>query len=44
MYLKNNGDVYSQQYSFHTLKAISCIKVLCCATIILKRRVAKKGK
>lgn len=32
-FLKSNGEVYPQQYSFHTLKAISCIKVLSCDKI-----------
>ncbi|MBR5596618.1 MAG: DUF3990 domain-containing protein [Lachnospiraceae bacterium] len=32
-FLRDNGEVYSQQYSFHTSKAVSCIKVLSCGTI-----------
>jgi hypothetical protein len=41
-FLKNNGEVYPQQYSFHTLKAISCIKVLSCDTIKNKRKYLKR--
>lgn len=37
-FLKNNSDVYPQQYSFHTSKAISCIKVLSCDIIKNKKR------
>lgn len=33
-FLKDNREAYPQQYSFHTLKAISCIRVLTCGTII----------
>lgn len=40
-FLKDNGEVYPQQYSFHTLKAISCIKVLSCGTIINKQKYLK---
>ena len=37
-FLKDNGEVYPQQYSFHTLKAISCIKVLSCDMINNKKK------
>lgn len=37
-FLKDNGEVYPQQYSFHTSKAISCIKVLSCDTIKNKQK------
>lgn len=40
-FIKNNRDVYPQQYSFHTLKAVSCIKVICCATINNKEKYFK---
>lgn len=40
-FLKKNGDTYPQQYSFHTLKAISCINVLSCGTIKNKKRYLK---
>jgi hypothetical protein len=40
-FLKKNGQVYPQQYSFHTLKAISCIKVLSCDTIKNKQKYLK---
>lgn len=37
-FLKNDGGVYPQQYSFHTSKAVSCIKVLSCGTIKNKQK------
>lgn len=37
-FLKDNGQVYPQQYSFHTLNAISCITVLSCGTIKNKQK------
>lgn len=40
-FLKDNGEVYPQQYSFHTQKAISCIKVLSCGIIINKQKYLK---
>lgn len=40
-FLKDNGEVYPQQYSFHTLKAISCIEVLSCAIICNKEKYIK---
>lgn len=40
-FLKDNGEVYSQQYSFHTLKAISCINVLSCGIITNKQKYLK---
>lgn len=45
-FLKDNGKVYPQQYSFHTSKAISCINVLSCGTIknINKYCKAVKGR
>lgn len=44
-FLKDNGKVYPQQYSFHTPKAISCINVMSCGTIknISKYYKAMKG-
>lgn len=33
MFLKEDGDVYPLQYSFHTEKAISCIKIKSCGII-----------
>lgn len=40
-FLKDNGKVYPAQYSFHTLKAISCIKVLSCDIIKNKSKYLK---
>lgn len=40
-FLKANGKVYPQQYSFHTLKAISCITVLSCDIIKNKKKYLK---
>lgn len=40
-FLKDNGEVYPQQYSFHTLKAISCINVLSCSIIKNKQKYLK---
>lgn len=40
-FLKDNGEVYPQQYSFHTPKAISCINVLSCGTIKNKQKYSK---
>ncbi len=37
-FLKDDGSVYPQQYSFHTAKAISCIKVLSCDIIKNKEK------
>lgn len=41
-FLKDKGEAYPQQYSFHTLKAISCIKVLSCGIIRNKQKYLKK--
>lgn len=40
-FLKRDGGVYPQQYSFHTSKAISCIKVLSCDRIKNKEKYLK---
>lgn len=40
-FLKDNGQVYPQQYSFHTLKAISCIRVLSCGIIKNRKKYSK---
>jgi hypothetical protein len=37
-FLKDSGQVYPQQYSFHTLKAISCIEVISCDIIENKQK------
>lgn len=40
-FLKDNREAYPQQYSFHTLKAISCIRVLTCGTIVKTKKYPK---
>jgi hypothetical protein len=40
-FLKDSGQVYPQQYSFHTLKAISCIEVISCDIIENKQKYLK---
>lgn len=40
-FLKDSGEVYPQQYSFHTLKAISCVNVLSCGIIKNKQKYLK---
>ncbi len=41
-FLKDNGEVYPQQYSFHTPKAVSCITVLSCDIIKNKKKYLKQ--
>lgn len=40
-FLKENGKVYPLQYSFHTLKSISCITVLSCDIIKNEKKYLK---
>lgn len=40
-FLRDSGQSYPQQYSFHTLKAISCIKVISCDIIENKQKYLK---
>lgn len=40
-FLKDNGEVYPQQYSFHTRKAYSCITLLSYDTITEKQKYMK---
>lgn len=37
-FLKEKGKEYPQQYSFHTIKAFSCITLMSCDTIINRRK------
>lgn len=43
-FLKDNGEVYPQQYSFHTPNAVSCITVLSCGTIKKQAKIFKNSR
>lgn len=38
LFLKNDGNVYPTQYSFHTEKALECVEILTCSKVINKQK------